>query len=636
MSDSRSAREYPDYPNSENQDSVSIAKNFSLHKKNKMPLFKSRLTNPNPIIQEKARYFADCFDFILSQLGSFDFPDLENHRSLLEKIRFLLLNFLPTSRKYIEHYSLNKMLAPTDRILKKHYPKAIKIGKLIRAGKYSDSSERQSLLIDLDLIIYDMKVNLLEYAVEDLQTVLHCPEHLESHEHIQIIEQATTMIVSELIFKGHPKKDLGTLIENLLSNEVKLIQNQVYTKFPLPLTINQNSGKLSSNLQQEITNFMENRTLRQQFDGITNFYQTTHENKILFKILNTKSKKRIDKSYDNVRLTNQIQPYLTTDINKTYRAFFSVPDQLFIEVSLPVVSANSASQLAREMIGRTIAKFDDFFNIRLLIDYSAMVYRIEGIYSIRFTFDTDWIRENRPIKTRLENKMLKLNNQASNRFLHLEHIYAEAKTGILADLKLSNYWRYFESCFSGLGMNAEQIKNSAALILSNYRITHLWFPYCQLASEVLWENRDHISEPHVQLSYRELVDFLDLNQLNINWVLQANTYTRHPFLTKRFNRFSKKPIAKVKQELYAYYQGILLEAYEQRNSIQHSGQFQQMALDKLLMSFPELVSDLRELFQSQILKGKLITYQEIIAELEIPPTILQRKINKNALITELS
>lgn len=55
--------------------------------------FKNGLTNDHPAVQEKARYFAYYFEFSLSKFGRPGFATLENHRSLLEKIRFRLIHY---------------------------------------------------------------------------------------------------------------------------------------------------------------------------------------------------------------------------------------------------------------------------------------------------------------------------------------------------------------------------------------------------------------------------------------------------------------------------------------------------------------------------------------------------------------
>lgn len=602
-----------------------------------MAVYKHQITNQNPIIQEKARYFADSFDFCLSQLGNFGFASLENQRSLFEKIRFHLRDYEPYSSKYITHHLSGPLLSGSNPMLRTYYPNAVKLANQIRAGKYKTPAERVQILSEMDEILRDMENTLLKYALEEVQTVLHCPEPLIEHEHMLELDRAAEIIIPELIFKGHPIKDLDKLIEKIMSNEVKITQNTVKTRFPLPAGLrDQKKTQGTAIAKRNVEEFMNNRTLRQQFDGIYNLYEAELQNKAIFRIINTKSKKKVDKSYGNVRLTNQIKSYLSKDMNAKYRNFFSAEDSLFIEVSLPYVSMEGAARLSKAYIGKSLALFNHYFRVNLLVDFKVTVIKIDGLFSMRSSFSSDWIREINPNKSRREKQLRKLDNPASKRFLHLESLYAEAKTGMLPDEQLGNYWRYLESCFSGMGLTATTMQSVLAEILSNNQLAHAWVPYCQLAMDVLQDNRQQIQDKGITLSYREIMDFMGLEKLNAKWVIQANQYLRHPLLCERYEQFSAKTVGEIYGELYKYYQGILLEAYEQRNAIQHSGMFQQMALDKVLLNLPQVVASLREIICSKILKGKLTSYAEILESLRLPSNKIKRHIKLSKKIIELS
>jgi hypothetical protein len=72
--------------------------------------FKNNITHPDGItIEDKVNYFADYFQFSFSHWGRCFVPELENHKSLLEKIVFHLENYYPNNSSYpsskkINHY----------------------------------------------------------------------------------------------------------------------------------------------------------------------------------------------------------------------------------------------------------------------------------------------------------------------------------------------------------------------------------------------------------------------------------------------------------------------------------------------------------------------------------------------------
>lgn len=49
--------------------------------------FKHQITHPDKNVSEKVNFFADTFYFTLLNYGSPKFHELENHKSLLEKIK---------------------------------------------------------------------------------------------------------------------------------------------------------------------------------------------------------------------------------------------------------------------------------------------------------------------------------------------------------------------------------------------------------------------------------------------------------------------------------------------------------------------------------------------------------------------
>ncbi|MCX6262210.1 MAG: hypothetical protein NTY95_15500, partial [Bacteroidia bacterium] len=96
--------------------------------------FSNQIINKEQIVADKVNYFADVFDYFLSNMGKPTFPNLENHKSLLEKIRFQLDNFSNHSTKYINSYFKNKYLTSKDPLISEFYKNEWQRINLLKVG----------------------------------------------------------------------------------------------------------------------------------------------------------------------------------------------------------------------------------------------------------------------------------------------------------------------------------------------------------------------------------------------------------------------------------------------------------------------------------------------------------------------
>lgn len=257
-----------------------------------MFISKSQLTNDNIDIQVKARYFSDSFDFLLAHMGNYGFPSLENHRSVLEKIRFQMANYDPKySNTYIKHHVSSKLLDKADLLLSKYYKSAIPLIQQIRALNHKELIKRELIISELQSVIDSMDQSLLKNAMEEIHIVLHCEEGLKAHEHVKTIEYACAVIITEFRFAGLTLKEIQGIFDRILSKEITLGKKGVHSRFPLPADLRSEiKGNVDvKNYYSELEVFMENRTLREQFDGIVNLFESTKsQGKVLYRILNLK------------------------------------------------------------------------------------------------------------------------------------------------------------------------------------------------------------------------------------------------------------------------------------------------------------------------------------------------------------
>lgn len=408
-------------------------------------------------------------------------------------------------------------------------------------------------------------------------------------------------------------------------------------EFPLPASLIEQrfTTRSADQFKQVLQSFMDARTLRQQFQGISNLYENAQAtNTVLFRILNLKTKKRTSKSYGQVKMTTAVKSYLTARSNENARSFI-VENGLYFEVAVHSTNIDAGQLLATELIKKELPRFEIFFGTSIIVDYNFILMKLDGITHWRQSMGTKWLSRVDPLKNKIEKKLSLLNSRASSSFTLLEVIYAQAKTAQLPDQKLNHYWRYLEACKGDKKINTEQLLKSLAEIVANWGLNDILFNYVRVADEILSANRDGIERGNVKMGYREIMDFMNVNTVQVSWILRANEILNHPFLKYRSRRTLQLKIKDALTELVDYYETILFEAYEQRNFIQHAGIFHPMAVEKLLLTVPKMVEVLRTAMLRQVLKGKEEDIGEVVKELTLKPDWMAKMVKKDLRMCDL-
>jgi hypothetical protein len=593
-----------------------------------MHLFKNQLTNSNSHVQDKARHFADCFDFYLQHIGTFCFPALETQRSLLEKIRFQLVRYDSYARKYIQHHAANALLDSDDRIIAGFYKNLIPLIMDIRKHAYTDARVRIQMITDIDSAINELHVSLSKNALKEIIDVMHCPEPLEADDHIGEINYCTGIIVSEFLFSGFTIKDLENLMSKILTKEIKLAKNQPVTDFPLPSSLVEVANEDPALYYERVQRFMENRTLREQFEGIYNWFVAKPlPCQVLVRIMNVSSRTKVNKTYGKVTLTSNPRPVLAGALKRRAKEFTINADQLYFKVSFESNSFETAERTAFDLINKELSRFENYFANRLYVDYGGLVIKLADLYHYKISYSAKRIAKPDAQKNRAENAIAKIRSEASQIFMQQEALYSMAKMTELKELRVAYYWTYLESFFPMEGVKADQIQKDVALILANSDISFVTTELFLTAHDILMAHRhDGIETDTHKLTYLEISKFLNVRHVTHEWLQQAIQMSNHPFLNTHLKPLLKQKVKTTLPKLVKFYEGILFESYEQRNFIHHAGIYHQMALDKILCCLPNMVRDFRALALDRIKRKPTYSMQEILIDLKNPSLKLARAI----------
>jgi hypothetical protein len=575
--------------------------------------FKHQITHTDPSIANKVNFFADCFDYILKNYGKPTFPELENHKSVLRKIKFQLDNFSNYAPKYINHYFRNSYLTKKDPIIEQYYLKDwAGINSLkIKAANYDDNSTREELNFKLTAFINKLDQSLFENALSNVIRAITCEHPLEKHNHVNIFQYFTPIILSEFIFAGFSREELRKLFDRILSKDLEIDSRGLRTEAPLPKKLLNLKLRVKSEPQKfidAVNHYLLNRTLKQQFEGIYHLYKNSAENKTyVFQLSNITANDPISLSYNNVLISNQLKKQYVKrgKTGSRYREFFNGKSKLFAEVTVKesdndtgkinaISKINNALNFFNATLGQeATVKIEDYIIRGTEIDARSNDFKppLKAELAKRFNESNPYLVLSRKKKTDLAGK-----------FLSIDSIYFQALSEKRSELKLVHYWRFIESFFQENDYNAASIQDVTSLILSKNQNGILERLYFDLATVILdtayWRSIRPITDKS------KINKFLNIHDSEFNTLLHPGQtkninfrrlieVLNHPYITQRYSWLTNSSEETKEKELEHFYNNILKEAYEQRNFIEHCGIHLNHSVEKVLLTLPDIARALR-------------------------------------------
>jgi hypothetical protein len=590
--------------------------------------FNNQIQNPEQIVTDKVNYFADVFNYILSNLGKPSFPNLENHKSILEKIRFQLENYSTHSSKYINFYFANRYLSLKDPFIRDYYKTDWQtINSFKVAGIQQNRKKLLKAIIQLTKI-FDK--TLFPNALSEIIDCIISTSKLENKRIAYKIDYYTPILISEFIFSGFPKKDLQKLFDKILSTKVEIQNNKVKTDIPLPTSLLKFKYKKPEKPElfyNKINKYLKTRTLKQQFEGIYHLYKNSLKEKtFIFYLNNIKALQPINIQIGEVRFSNQIKKENINKkgIRKEYRAFFNEKGKLFVQISLK----ENNDIIGKEKAVREINNAINYLNGCL--DKKAYLCLDDFIVK-----DTDQnIRHNSFLIPLHQEEYEKLsndnvyeilkhqNNNLIKKYLELDRIYFYAVSTDFKENKLTNYWRYLESFFESEDYDSTKIINSLSEILTKNCHFQFIMDYNDLAFQILLSsyhkfptrNNDDLN-PILEIPGSELHALMYPNPYNNTIQERLNKIINHPFVNQKLKWILTTSLDQQAKLANDFFQDVLFETYEQRNFIEHSGIFYEKSVEKVLFSLPKIARDFRSLIVKELALKEYNSFSEIITSL---------------------
>jgi len=571
----------------------------------------NQITHKNPLTESKVNFFADYFDFAVSTLGINDNIEVENGLSVIDKIIFQLEHNSNSNRciqyinSYLTHPSFTEYKGFKEFKSFKNLHKLLKEYHTIeqKPKKRHEWIEKNPTFSEqLKLYRGDLRRYMFKKALKEVKSFLICKHDLEYHKGDVI--KSTDILVTEFLLSERSKKDIGSIIRKIMSNEIH--------QFPFPKSIQS---------LEEKEDFLQNRNFHQQFDGIYNELNKDYSKSyFMFRIYGLKTDPDFSFTYNQVSFYNYNHTKFS-DVkvglrkkNNFLSEFFKNNENMVIAV---VKSKYRSLEIAKSEAIETIAKELRFLN--RVCGANCYIEKLSFLMSDDFknfggrkSFnDLGQITHNFTIDLLNDNPFNFLKSDSINlkdTILKNEYLLNDA----LTTKNISTYWQYLETIIPKDEKSNNQILAYVSHILllnadSHYknRLKGYFFESIYPSNGIPSKNFGITTERHQELLKAKK---------DLDWEKLKNEI-KHPFLNYLLSEITSASTKHYLEKKQKIYMRILRDAQAQRNAIMHSGIACEKSLISLNAQLPRLITRLRWLIFDGIKKKKGNTYEEIIEKL---------------------
>jgi len=527
-------------------------------------------------IEEKINFFFDYKYFLADQIGKAPHLPLDTPLSLLNKI----LHQLKYNRTRCEQFVYNHIKNFNfydDYITMCYENKYGKVRTLFQKvwNKQKINNEFEELKVEIELLYYEIEPIFLD----DLIKVLHyyvCSKYSLNRSKYNI-KKTTQILVAFFLLNEHSRETIKKLLYNIDHIE-KLLDQLKHIK-----TIHNEKNKkyFIFKIRNCKPTYCQEDTFNIKYGDV--------------EFVTTKNKK-----LNTLRRIAKTEPYkIWRKKTNAYKLFFKEKNQILAIIELSYLD---------EKKGLAIAKN----KVRNAINYFKMIYKNEFISYEHYYFSTDSLNSEKPVfhyKTSYERTELKQDDLLSissteknqnklykiQEILDFESLYTSAKL----DNSLTKYWQYLECLLpKKIKQNGEEKK----------QVMYLFKKIMQKERDRL---RDIIAEdllinlPLLSLNNsKDIFKKKSFKEVNVFYnSLQNNTafYGVCKFLPmlktesiKEIIRDLKNDFKRTKSKQWEnYYESLILELYEYRNSDVHKGKNNEYLERKLKLLIPPLMSTFR-------------------------------------------
>lgn len=570
----------------------------------------NRLDYKNDLLNEKVNFFWDYYDYFITMTGQVWYFELENPWSLVQKIIFqldsnifLAHNYLPLyfekllkyEKKYLNifpDYRRIHLLLEEFKNITPQNPK-----KLPEYRKQWLIRNQSQLLTDFEDFNKDLRQRMLDNSVNGLISILKCLHPLIDHKEDIIFH--TKIIGSECLLNKKERKEALRMFSYIVSRD--------YRKFCYP------KGIITLEQQKQ---YFEQKDFNKTYQSIIDFiYVPTEVKYIICKVETLLLGKKHVFEFGGVTFYPKNHPKLKKVIEFVKRKKSLLVEEIYLKGNYSLAVVEVVPQELALAIKSAKKKVDRaLYFLNSTLDANHAVDTKNFLYTSDFTwFGYTLSPRIKPIQLS-DDDLYKLNDNAYNflrdktfvskdTFLQheMEFIFARKSSDIYG------LWRYLEVLLFDKTKETNKIKRyiSNALLLTEKKYhKRIYSVYIKSALQSTEPDQLGVTTSEYQTFFSPKYSVLYPDNIKGLFIKEAYLKSK-----QRFTIITK-------QKIFDYYFSILTEAYEQRNSIAHSGISQDRATTKLQFSLNLIVTRLRWLIFDYMKNYKNATLDEIFSHIK--------------------
>lgn len=190
------------------------------------------ITHNNPEIEKNVNFFADLFVFIVRNLGELDGLYFDNPLSLTEKIIYQIEENEDHSAEYLKSF-VNRSLFKNNKYLMSSQNYQALMQEIDKVGSLSQKSINKGELSKLEFIKNikkfesELKRSMFNRSLNSIIPLLK--EQQWSNDKTEDLFYHTSILATELLFKGYHKKDLENIFNSyIIKPSTKGFNEQFY------------------------------------------------------------------------------------------------------------------------------------------------------------------------------------------------------------------------------------------------------------------------------------------------------------------------------------------------------------------------------------------------------------------------
>ncbi len=552
-----------------------------------------RITNKDPLIEEKVNYFLDKINHAVRFAGWQWELELETPLSLLEKVLFRLQNDTEDRVVYFDNYfkrpffasdtfwndhssylSVKRVVAEYNKLGRTKKDEQLKI-QIIRDPQF---------LTDLEVFYKHLKTSMSKDLLIGILDIVKCKHTLSdiveggAETHASLFTSIALVLVSQYFFHGFNRNEILQVISDVFSKEINV--------FPFPANV----VKI-----EDREKHLAEKALDNQLHGFANaFEQEPIRHIIIIKVYGGCVPNEFIFKYNNVTFFGKEHQNILSIKQKMTKSdidyFFH--DGIYMLAAVEVMWWSAESLLSRVLA--LVRSEAIFLSSTLGRDFSVDSTSNYLILSPEFKYiNMAW-------SSQIYESMIPeslLNELNDNPFKALRDVRGGAVSWFLKceplfvwankNNSVSDYWLYLETLLS-FNRASKQVKGIVSSIIlinehfvKNRRVLQTLFDiFC-----APFTGMEFLNVTHDRL--KEIFTDLELG------IISPEIRDDYPFISELVAQFDAKLDANYYNTARQYYQNILTEAYGHRNFYVHKGLENEIAKAKLAATLPNMVIRLR-------------------------------------------